>query len=327
MSMGENDDYTGIVILNYNNYQDTINCVKSIDRHNRTAIKLIVIDNGSTQKDIPEKLDFFFQERYKENYLKIGEDEVCDGRLPYLTFLISKSNSGYAKGNNKGLQLAYHDMEIKYVMILNNDVLFVSDIIGGLKDAFSKLERCAVVSPLLRCKDGVTVDTACARKLPTPNQIILRYLTLNFRLPYLYSHYLGPAHNMLLKDPTLISKDYFEVEVISGSCFMMKKQLLQDMDSLDPHTFLYYEEDILSQKISSMNLKSYVVTTFSAIHLGGSTAQKYNLFCAKANLDSAVYYIRNYYKLNLPQRFLLALAVKMMKVKFWIYGICKKRNR
>ena len=71
--------------------------------------------------------------------------------LPYISLLLSSENDGYARGNNKGLKLAETDPEVTDVLILNNDILFVQDIIPSLLDYYYKLPDAGIVSPLL-CK-------------------------------------------------------------------------------------------------------------------------------------------------------------------------------
>ena len=39
--------YTGVIILNYNNYEDTINCIESVDTYNSSKIKFVIFDNAT----------------------------------------------------------------------------------------------------------------------------------------------------------------------------------------------------------------------------------------------------------------------------------------
>lgn len=48
-------------------------------------------------------------------------------------------------------------------MILNNDILFVEDIIPGLSGLLSSLPNCGIVSPLLYKKGMKEFDLNCAR--------------------------------------------------------------------------------------------------------------------------------------------------------------------
>ena len=121
----------GIVILNYNNIEDTLNCVKSIKQYNTYPIKIVVVDNGSTHSDIVNRLEYGLNKMYDGEYELIREGEKRYS-LKHVTLLVSIINSGYAQGNNKGLELLYEDSSVTEILILNSDILFVDDIIGKL---------------------------------------------------------------------------------------------------------------------------------------------------------------------------------------------------
>ena len=102
---------TGIIILNYNGASDTVKCVGSIFAFNTAPVKLIIVDNGSTRDGETEKLDSYLSETFADKYQKVAEGDPVTTLAP-VTFLASKTNSGYAGGNNKGLKLAFADDEI-----------------------------------------------------------------------------------------------------------------------------------------------------------------------------------------------------------------------
>ena len=105
--------HTAVIILNYNNYYDTINCIKSIEEYNTALVKYIIVDNGSSQKDVISDLNNYFLENFKDNYRLFSYEEDSPVKtLSYVSFVVSKNNSGYAQGNNKGLEYAYADEEI-----------------------------------------------------------------------------------------------------------------------------------------------------------------------------------------------------------------------
>lgn len=58
-------EYTGVIILNYNNYEDTINCIESVDIYNTSKIKLIIVDNGSNRESTIDILDTYLEKRYE----------------------------------------------------------------------------------------------------------------------------------------------------------------------------------------------------------------------------------------------------------------------
>lgn len=91
------------------------------------------------------------QKTFQNDYRYIDEIDNINKikKLTYVTFLISKTNDGYAKGNNKGLKLADLDDDIENILILNNDVLFVQDIIPELINGLKNLNKAGIVSPVL----------------------------------------------------------------------------------------------------------------------------------------------------------------------------------
>lgn len=168
---------TALIVLNYNNFEDTINCVKSVEENNKSIIKYIVVDNGSTNLKSVEYLNHFFSVRFKNRYKMFNyEKDPVPSVLPYVSYLVSTSNDGYAKGNKKGLKYAYSDSEITDIMILNNDILFVEDIIGTLISERQKLKNAAILSPILYKKNLIELDYNCARLCPNNWDIIIPYL-------------------------------------------------------------------------------------------------------------------------------------------------------
>ena len=101
----KNKIYT--IILNYNNYDDTVNCIKSFDTIKEFDIEIILVDNAS-ETECADKLDEF----------------VAD--MPHVTYIRNTENSGYAAGNNLGIKEALN-RGAKYLAIVNNDVVVNED--------------------------------------------------------------------------------------------------------------------------------------------------------------------------------------------------------
>ena len=96
-----------IIILNFNGYKDTIECIESINRVYSTKYNIVVVDNSSTDDSVKEL----------ENHL--------NGKI---TILHTDINRGYAGGNNIGIRYAI-DNGADYICILNNDTIVVEDFI------------------------------------------------------------------------------------------------------------------------------------------------------------------------------------------------------
>lgn len=93
-----------IVILNWNGKDDTIECLKSIDKLRNPSdyeIKIIVVDNGSTD----------------------GSLEALSKMIsPAFRLIENKKNLGFAAGNNVGVKVSLEE-RADWIMVLNNDTL------------------------------------------------------------------------------------------------------------------------------------------------------------------------------------------------------------
>lgn len=312
---------TGILILNYNNATDTINCIHSIQQFNTAEIKIIIVDNASTNNEVVNELFNFIREEYLTESIIVNEGDMISHTLPLITLFLSKDNGGYAQGNNKGLELFYKDDEIDNVLILNNDVLFVEDIIPKLDLRLNELNDIAILSPLLYKKDLVAIDYNCARTNVGILDLILTYFLLSVRI----NPYTSSKHLILIEHPELLQNELVEIQLPSGSCMMFKKRLFQKIGGFDPHTFLYYEENILHRKIEKMGLKNFLCTDIKCIHLGASTTSKisYNYTYYNRTNNSALYYAKEYLHANVMEFLFLKAMMKLYLCRKHIEHIIK----
>ena len=104
-----------IILLNYNNYEDTFSCVESLQRVRYPNVDIIIVDNKSTNDSL-EKL----YELESEN-IKIVD---------------SGKNGGFAFGNNMGMKIAREENS-DYVLLLNNDTIVTENFLDELLKCFS----------------------------------------------------------------------------------------------------------------------------------------------------------------------------------------------
>ncbi|MCM2680121.1 glycosyltransferase family 2 protein [Echinimonas agarilytica] len=120
-----------VVVINYKNYKDTINCVKSIygDSGFSDDVKVIVVDNspdwvpyeaikkwGVTEfnaQGIPDSVYFSKQNNFENN----------PSRLKLFSLVKAKENLGFSAANNIALRKISNSGEDHIVWILNNDTV------------------------------------------------------------------------------------------------------------------------------------------------------------------------------------------------------------
>jgi GT2 family glycosyltransferase len=121
----------GIVLVNWNGLDDTLECLVSLRKQDYPAWTAYVVDNGS----------------------KTPEGPAIAAAFPEARVIESKANLGFAGGNNLGVQRALDD-GCDYVFLLNNDTLVPQP------DALAQLVRLAQGEPdaVVGCKIAYASD-------------------------------------------------------------------------------------------------------------------------------------------------------------------------
>lgn len=97
---------------------------------------------------------------------------------------------------------------------------------------------------------------------------------------------------------------------------------MRSIGGFDPNTFLFFEENILFEKIRGSGKRNYLVPSLKCIHLGASTTSKnVSLRTQFASMNSARYYLENYCGLTMFQRLLMSISFLNMRMKIKIKNI------
>ena len=123
------------LILNFNNYPDTVETIESVYASDYDSNTLILIEN-STDEEIIRKIRT---------------------RFPALEILVNRKNLGYAEGNNVGIKAALA-RGAEYIFLLNNDVILERDALTKCVDEMKRSPGCAACQPLIAFeKDRKTI--------------------------------------------------------------------------------------------------------------------------------------------------------------------------
>ena len=100
----------GIVISNYNGWQDSVQCLESLQKQTYRNFEIILLDDASTNDSVQQ-----LQKHLTENTV----------------FLPQEANSGFAAVNNVGMRRALAD-GCDWVLLLNNDTVVAPDFLETL---------------------------------------------------------------------------------------------------------------------------------------------------------------------------------------------------
>ncbi len=103
----------GVIILNWNGADNTIECLASLADSSYTNLEIIVLDNGSVDDSVPRLRATF----------------------PEVTLLCSPTNIGCAAGNNWGTRAALA-RGCQYVLLLNSDTVVEPDMVAKMVAAY-----------------------------------------------------------------------------------------------------------------------------------------------------------------------------------------------
>lgn len=310
---------TALIILNYNNPQATADCLRSVRAHNSAPVKTIVVDNAS-RPELRAELTDVFRNEFGPTAPIVEEHDLQSRTALHgndAVLLLRAENSGYAQGNNAGLALAFDDTVVDTVMILNNDILFVEDIIPGLLEVLDAHPDAAVVSPVLYKKDMQGLDLNCARRAASVGLLVRSNL---LRYWWRFRNHTPPGQYILC-DKDAPTHGVIPMDLPSGSCMLLRKEVFARMGGFDPATFLYFEEDILAARAKKLGLRSYLSLDHRCIHLGAATTSlptQHSYTILKAGIESACHYVDRYSGASAPMRLLHRISCHILILQFRI---------
>ncbi len=109
-----------VVVVNWNGYKDTIECVSSlIDLEFSGQLNIMISDNDSSDGSVDHLNSWLAS---ISNAPRTGQESFLVSQNCNITLLQNSDNLGYAGGNNAGIKYALKHFDPEFVWILNNDV-------------------------------------------------------------------------------------------------------------------------------------------------------------------------------------------------------------
>lgn len=160
-----------IIVLNWNGWQDTLECLASLKELVYSNYEVVVVDNGSTDES---------KSRIREAY-------------PDITLLETGSNLGFAGGNNVGIRYAL-DQGSEYLWLLNNDTIADPASLRTMISLMQENARIGFISPEIYYYDEPDMPTGTGGKITplNPKLTVLHTTSAGTRL-YECQHLFGAA--------------------------------------------------------------------------------------------------------------------------------------
>lgn len=290
---------TAIVILNYNDYENTKKLVKNIKEY-KILDKIVIVDNKSTNNDELKRLNTL----------------ICDK----VDVIVSDKNGGYSYGNNYGLKYIdkkYGEQKFEYVIISNPDVYVKEYDIEKTIEFLNNNKKCVIASPRMYYTNG------SARRSAWKNRKIITDIANSTRITQAILFPFFKKGEYSKKD---FKNSVLEVDSIAGSFFVANHKLFKNIGYFDENTFLFYEEDIIGVKAKEKGYSIFSLNNLSFIHYESKSIEKImNIFKKQDILfNSRIYFQKEYNKANSFQIMIFMILRYIRKFELIFETLIKK---
>ncbi len=255
-----------IILVNYNGEKDTLECLDSLKKITYKNYKILLVDNASKNQ--------------KEFVLKIQE------YFPEIKVFAQKENTGFAGGNNIGIDYAIKN-QADYILLLNNDTKVAPDFLDKLIEASQKNPKGGLFAPKIYFYDKPDVIWHASCKFSWAGG--------------------GKPMQYMKKDKNKSETKIKKTEYVSGCAMLIKKDVVQKIGKLNEEFFMYYEDTDYSLRAKKAGFELFYVPSSHIWHKVSQSTKK-----AMTNPKIHYYHVRNALllsKRNAPKPILFGIYI------------------
>lgn len=311
-----------VVILNWNGWKDTIECLESLYLISYPNYDVIVVDNNSqddslarinayARGEIVTESSFFphssahglrvtqLVREEVEGASGSGEEAMPEhayqAENKQLVIIQNEQNFGYAEGNNIGIRYALK-AAADYILLLNNDTVVHKDFLTELVLVAEEDDSIGAIGPKICFYDTPQIIQTTGARIDFWTG---RAVALNWGK----SDYLVDSSS---------AQKLLPVDYIYGACFLANRRIIEEVGELDPQYFLYGEEVDWCIRISRAGYKIICDLDSKIWHKGMASTSKEKRFSQYYLERNRVIYMRKYARTLQFMSFLLYYPVYHM---------------
>jgi GT2 family glycosyltransferase len=308
-----------IVLLNWNGWRETIECLESIFRLDYPSWSVIVCDNASTDDSLnrirqwasgresvrysgPQELRHLVEPPARKpialTEISVAETERHDGSLPERALVIIRNdqNAGYAAGNNVGARYARR-LGARYVWILNNDTVVAPD-------SLSKLIACAESTPNVGAVGATIFEYHAPREIQ-----------------FAAGGDFGPWHSFGIYRKRVGTRSSpsgspeADVDFITGCSLLLSGDAIDRVGPIAEQFFMYGEDVDYSLRIRRAGMKLLYAAQAQVWHQGGASMEHRSARHDYYAIRNALHLVAKYHPRMIPVTMLyLAYRVVLPKI-------------
>ncbi len=243
-----------VVVLNWNGWADTVECLASLAAATYRALDVIVVDNASRDDSIERLTSWLEESGLPWSLVELGgrdaplvSKHVAQSRedgLPEVLVIAATTNLGFCAGNNVGMETAF-GRGSDHVVLLNNDTVCEREFLEPLVEAAELPDVGLVGGVICYADEPETIWWAGGHFLPfleTRRDFDRRPLAeLNAKTP-------------------------FETDWISGCMTLVPRRTFEGVGGYDEDFFIWSEEWDLSLRVRRHGYRLLVAPSSRIYH-------------------------------------------------------------
>jgi GT2 family glycosyltransferase len=241
-----------IIIINYNTFQLTCNCIQSIhDKLLDVEYEIILVDNASVECDAN-----LFKEKF-----------------PQIKLIISPTNTGFTGGNNLGIEHSSGE----YLLLLNSDTELINNAPKICLDHLIQHPEVGMVTCQLSYPDGkIQYNT---RRFRTISWELLEIIPLYKLLP-------KPKREALMLHHYFDHQSFASPDWVWGTFMLFPKKIIQQLPKkkLSDDFFMYCEDVLWCWEFKQLGYQIHFLPQAKVMHIHKGSSSKDKL--AKIRLVS-----------------------------------------
>lgn len=278
------------LVLNYNCWRDTIECIASLRRVAYPALHVIVLDGGSTDDSVAR-----IREAASQEGVTLGSiDGLATGGLapppsPVVALVPLNANLGFAGANNVGLRYVLTRETDAFAWVLNADTVVSPDALDAMVTMAERDPNIGLLgATLLRQDQPETVETAGGGTVASWHG-----MTQTIRD--------GTKRTDPRPDPR-------RMDFVSGTCMLVRRTAIERVGLMDERFFLYGEDIDWSIRFRQLGYRTAYCGAAEVWHKGGGSTVHRSATHDYYNIKSALLLVHKHSPWALPLAFGYSVA-------------------
>lgn len=237
-----------VIILNWNGWKDTLECLESLFQIKYSNFEVIVIDNHSQDESIQKIWDYcngrldvqsqFFKYQLNNKPIEIlevtnhesinmkkslREHELVKIDSKRLILIKNDDNYGFAEGTNIGIRFALKNLESSYILLLNNDTVVDSGFLDEMIKTAESDKQIGFVGSKTYFYNRINTLQAAGGG------------NIDFKLAE------SPEMGFNQEDDGRYDQ-LLELDYVGGACLLAKTNVIDEIGVLDTNYYMYWED-------------------------------------------------------------------------------------